>query len=73
MPVYARGTIARLNQSLTLGTGADPGDRPVGYYRVRQEQQWRAARWRPGIARWEAGGGLAWPARHWDEIGDRVA
>ena len=53
--------------------GVDPGDRACGYYLVLGEGRWRVVRWMPQANRWEIGAAQTWPARHWDEIGDKVA
>jgi hypothetical protein len=53
--------------------GVDPGDRVRGYYLVRAGEKWRVVRWMPKANRWEIGASQTWPARYWDEIGDKVA
>lgn len=71
---YARGTAARaLREATPLARGVSPLTLVPGYYLVRQATRWRVARWLPRAGRWEIGGGFAWPARQWDEIGRKVA
>lgn len=73
-PLYARGTIARARETAApVSRGAEPGNLACGYYRVREGESWRVARWMPKGQRWEVGGGFIWPVRHWDEIGAKVA
>jgi hypothetical protein len=60
---YARGTVARRAReaaAVILQRGIDPGA-PCGYYRVREGESWRVARWMPKAQRWEVGGGFVWP------------
>lgn len=69
MPITVTKRSPRSRQPL----GADPADLPCGYYLVREGASWRVVRWLPWHFEWRIGGGQTWPARHFDEIGRKVA
>lgn len=72
MTLYARGTAARAVERATAGV-LPPRELVCGYYLVRKGAQRRVVRWMPQKGQWVIGGGNAWPAAWWDEIGAKVA
>ena len=52
---------------------AEPQDMVTGYYRVRREDHWCVARWKPSENCWRFGDDQKLAPGTWDEIGARVA